>query len=57
MVPIPNEFNYIAPKITAKLKKPSTKNQAKNISMQAPSRYGQEKNTLKDDYIDMRGKP
>lgn len=57
MTPIPDEFNYIAPKISSKLTKPSKKKEAKNVSMESPSRYGKDKNKLKKGYIDMRGKP
>lgn len=57
MTPIPDEFNYIAPKIAAKLTKPSKKKESKNVNMDAPSRYGKDKNKLKKGYIDMRGKP
>lgn len=57
MVPIPDEFNYIAPKITSKLKKSPKKKEAKNVSMVAPSRYGKEKNKLKKGYVDLRSHP
>ena len=57
MTPITDEFNYIAPKITSKMTKPNKKKQAKNVNMQAPSRYGKDKNKLKKGYVDLRGKP
>jgi hypothetical protein len=57
MTPIPDEFNYIAPKIASKLKKQPKKKEAKNVKMEAKSRYGNKKNSLKKDYVDLRTIP
>jgi hypothetical protein len=56
MTPIPDEFNYIAPKITAKMKKPSKVREAKNVSMDAPSRYGNDKKASKKKPLSFRSK-
>lgn len=57
MTPIPDEFNYIAPAISSKMTKPSKKKQAKNVSMEAPSRYGKEKGEQKKKPLSFRNKP
>ncbi len=56
MIPIPDEFNYIAPAITSKMKNPK-KPRVKNKKMTASSRYGKEKNQLKEQYTDLRPRP
>lgn len=57
MTPIPDEFNYIAPQISSKMTKPSKKKQSKNVSMDAPSRYGKEKDAQKKKPLSFRHKP
>lgn len=54
MIPVPDEFNYIAPAISSKMTKPSKKKEVKNQRMKAKSRYGQDKNTYEKGYFDAR---
>ena len=54
MIPVPDEFNYIAPAISSKMTKPSKKKEVKNQRMKAKSRYGEDKNTYEKGYFDAR---